>query len=855
MTMETGRIGAASPDPFAGYRPVAGGFDEMTDARGAIRSHWQPLADHFSARTLADHAADAEKLRRMVRENGIAEDLFAEGGVAADPWKIDIIPLMLPPAEWQWMASAVIQRARLFDKLLDDLYGEQKLLASGVLPPHLVLSDPAFLRPMRGSERGRGRLVFYAVDMARGADGLWRVIDSHAETTAGSGFALANRVVYSRVAAGLFNECKVRRLSPFFQGLQGELLARAGRDDAAIGLLTPGPHHEDYFGHAYLARYLSMLLVEGGDLRVVGNRVYVKALEGLQPLDLIVRSVEASRADPLQLDPGGYLGPAGFVQALRRNPNLAANALGTAIIENRGLGPYLAALCRHVLGEELAVWDISRWWLGEPKVRQHVLENLASMTIRPVQEGTGRPGRGGLGGIVPARLSPEALAKLRDEITMHGHAYIAEEKVSCATVPSWTPEGLRPQPYAVRLYAALIGGEFRVMPGGIAFDIAPERGVALYSPDGHSRDVWVMTDGTGAPYASSLRQTLEMPAISRGGTGLRSRIADNLFWLGRYAERADWTMRLLRAALSRLTPDNAGFPHREVVGAALNVLLAKDSGIVPLHAVTDAIEPLARALMSGRGRSYGVIYTLDQLRHIASLIRDRLSVELWRSLQTFHTGSIWRGERVPASIAEALDALDEGIVTLAAFNGLAAENMTRSHGWSFLDIGRRLERAFNLSELMLALFAKEQDEAAESAALTFALEVADSTLTYRSRYLFAPALPLVLDLLLADETNPRSIEFQLDAISRHFEALPKMDEPLPQSEKRKVILDLLTKVKLADVFALSQAEPDTSRNSFKALFTQLTTDLPKLSEAISRRYFSLTEDEMKRVNPRFGPRP
>lgn len=855
MTIESGRIGAVSQDPFAGYAPVAGGFDELTDARGAIRPHWQPLADHFRVRTDADHAADAEKLRRMVRENGIAEDLFAEAGADSDPWKIDIIPLMLPPAEWQWMATAVIQRARLFDKLLDDLYGEQTTLASGLLPPHLVLSDPAFLRPMRGSERGRGRLVFYAADLARGADGLWRVIDSHAETTAGSGFALANRVVHSRVAAGLFNECKVRRLSPFFQGLQGELLERAGRDDAAIGLLTPGPHHEDYFGHAYLARYLSMLLVEGGDLRVVGNRVYVKALEGLQPLDLIVRSVEASLSDPLQLDPGGYLGPAGLVQALRRNPDLAANALGTAIIENRGLGPYLAGLCKRMLGEELAVWDTPRWWLGEPKIREHVRANLMNVTIRPVQEGTGRPGRGGAGGIVPARLSPEELARLNDDITMHGYAYVAEDKISCATVPSWSPGGLRPQPYAVRLYAAMIGGEFRVMPGGIAFDITPEAGVALHSPDGHSRDVWVMAESSGAPYVSNLRQALEMPRISRGGTGLRSRIADNLFWLGRYAERADWTMRLLRSALSRLTPDNSGFPHREVVGAALNVLLSKDLGIRPLHNNNDAIEPMARSLMSGRGRSYGVLHTLDQLRHIASLIRDRLSVELWRSLQTFHTGPIWRGEREPASIAEALDCLDEGIVTLAAFNGLAAENMTRSYGWSFLDIGRRLERAFNLSDLTLALFAFARDEATEFAALTLALEVADSTLTYRSRYLFAPALPLVLDLLLADETNPRSIEFQLEAISRHFDALPKLDEPLQQSEKRKVILDLLTKVKLADVFELSQSEPGTPRELLKALFTQLTADLPKLSEAISRRYFSLTEDEMKRVNPRFGPRP
>jgi uncharacterized alpha-E superfamily protein len=255
------------------------------------------------------------------------------------------------------------------------------------------------------------------------------------------------------------------------------------------------------------------------------------------------------------------------------------------------------------------------------------------------------------------------------------------------------------------------------------------------------------------------------------------------------------------------------------------------------------------ALLPGRGRAYGVVSTLDNVRHVASLIRDRLSVELWRNLQAFQTKPIWRGEAAPANVAEALDCIDEGIATLAAFNGMVAENMTRNYGWTFLEIGRRLERAYNLSELLLALFGDFQDDATESARLTFALEVADSIITYRSRYLFAPALPLVLDLLMADETNPRSIVFQLEAISQHFDALPQTPDAPPQSEKRKLVLDLLMRVKLADVYELSHVETDQPRVAFKALFTQLVTALPKLSEAITRRYFSLTEDEMKRVSP------
>lgn len=868
MNSSTERVGAISTEFLASYASAASGYDEMVDAKGNVRAHWQIFAEHFSQRPSSEHTAQAEKLARLVRENGIAEDLFAETPVSVDPWRVDLIPLIFSDDEWQWLEKAIIQRASLFENILNDVYGPQNLIATGKIPHQLVLNDPSFLRPLKDIERGQGRLTFYAADLARGADGNWRIIDSHGETVAGSGFALANRVIHSRVMNDLFGTCNARRLSYFFDGMQDALHSRAGRDDTAIGLLTPGPHHADYFGHAYLARYLGLLLVEGGDLRVVGNHVYVKTLEGLQPLDMILRCVDASMADPLELDPGGYLGPPGFVQAIRTDPNLVTNMLGTAIIENRGLGPYMAELCQDVLGEPLDLWDTPRWWLGDEKARQHVLQNLNNLVIRPVQEGTGRPGRGGEA-IIPAEMSNDELDSLRERIALHGHAYAAEEPVHFATLPSWTAEGLRPQPYAVRLYAARIDGKFQVMPGGIALDVEPNACVALHSPEGYSRDVWVVADGQVSQPASRLFQHLEKPKISRGSKGLRSRVADNLFWLGRYVERADWTMRLLRSALNRMSLDNASVSHREAAIKALNILLAKDSDVVSLQQKNISIEPLARALLYGRTRSYGVVRTLDQMHHTASLIRDRLSVELWHTLQTFRTNGSGGGEIETANITSAFDYLDEGIATFAAFNGMAAENMTRNYGWTFMEIGRRLERALNLTEQLQALFGERDDEALEAAKLTFALEASDSTLTYRSRYLLAPALPLVLDLLAADENNPRSIIFQLEAISRNFDALPQtVQDPLPQSEERKLILDMITRVKLTDMFALSASDaseaghetltdegPGTAREPLQTLFTQLAIDLPRLSDAITRRYFSLTEDAAKRIKPRLRTQP
>ena len=854
MTMIEG-IGTQGTDPFGQYAADGDGFDELVGDDGNIREYWKPFVERFGSFPPEIQLRRAERLRRLVRETGIAQDVFAEAHTSSEPWKIDLIPFVVSSGEWRFLEAAILQRAKLFARMLDDLYGDQSLLRAGQIPPQLILGDPAFLRPLSGIESGHGKLSHFAVDFTRDAAGNWYVLDTHTETVAGLGFALANRIVHSRVFSDLILESKALRLSGFFNDLHNALLERAGREDATIALLTPGAHHEDYFGQAYLARYLSLMLVQGGDLRVVSDRLYMKTLEGLRPIDLLLRCVAAEQADPLQLDPGGFLGPAGLVQAIRANPDLCSNALGTAVLENRGLGPYLEGVCNALLGEDLKVWNYPRWWLGEPGVRRNVIEQFDTMAIRKAQEGTGRPGRPQTV-FIPAQLDPDARAALQSDLAINGYLYVAEEQNRFATVPSWTPEGVQRSNFALRLFATLVDGEYRIMPGGIALDLETGTGFPLFGNGGPTRDVWVCSAEEPHYHSTSrLQSTLVEPRITRGGLGLRSRVADNLFWLGRYVERADWTMRLVRGALSRLDLDNSDLQHRETLVQALDLLLSKDEDFVELRHEDAAIEQRARALISGRGRLFGLVETISSMHQVSYLIRDRLSAELWRTLQAFQGSLLWTGDAEPQSLSEALDHLDQGITAIAAFNGMAAENMTRGFGWTFLDLGRRIERAHNLAELLGEFFGERQDEATEAAALTFALEAADSILTYRSRYLFAPMLPLVLDLLLADETNPRSIAYPLAQISDHLEQLPKSPEEAPQTEERKLILDLLTRVRLADMYELSKADENGEREALKALFTQLVAELPKLSEAITRRYFNLTEDVVTRLPARVGPQP
>lgn len=837
------------------YR-LAGGdsYDELVDPTGAVRPHWRSFLAALAALPEAERNARAVRMDRRVRDTGIAYDIFSDPNRPSQRWQLNLAPVIVSAAEWRWLEAALVQRARLFDAMLTDLYGEQRLMRQGVVPPELVFSDAAFLRPCQDILPDAGGLQFYAADLARGADGQWRIIDSHTETLAGVGFALANRVVHTHVAGDLFKHCNATRLASYFQNLQTGLTAHSGRDNARIALLTPGPHHEDYFSHAYLARYLGYLLVEGSDLRTKGGQVYLKTLEGLKEIDLIVRCVDGRAIDALELDPNGFDGPAGLLRVCRKSPRLIVNAVGSALVQNRGLGPYLPQLAELLLGEELSLPDAPRWWLGDPASRSHVIGNLDGLVIRKTQEGTGRPGQAALGKD-PRGLSGAERDTLVGEIGLHGARLVAEEKIGFSRAPVYGPGGITARPFAVRLFVARTLGGYEVMPGGLAMTVDPDRAVALSAPDGQTRDLWVVSDRDQGPHVSLWRPTLETARVERSQRVIQSRVADDLFWLGRYSERADWTMRVLRGALRRVEEDGGPATGRRAARKCLEVLLEKGAaspGVDRQRPADVEIERLCTRLIASDKGHRTLERTFEGLYRVAHLARDRLSLEAWQTLTKFRPGDTWVKSLAAASPVSVLDLLDEGLASIAAFNGLMHENMTRNFGWSFLDMGRRLERAFNLSEAILALFIPTPDPDEEASSLLLLLELADSFITYRSRYRLDPMLALVLDLLLLDEANPRSLSYQLVALSRHMESLPDSRRGVSLSEDRRLILALLTEIRLADVEAISR-EPNGS--TLERMMLEQLQLLPALSNAVSRHYFNLADDAPHRVHTRIEPKP
>ena len=813
--------------------------------------HWGPVLAGLEALSHQERLDRIERINTRVRETGIAHDLFADPSRVAQPWRLDLLPVVFQAKAWAEIETAVVQRARLFEAILSDVYGPQAMMKRGLIPPQLVFSDPSFLRACHGLGPEGGRIQFFATDLARDQDGRWRVVDTHVETPAGIGYALANRTVLTHVSGDIFSASKAMRLAPYFQRMQDALVQRINRPDPSIALLTPGSHHDDFFSHAYLARYLGMLLVEGGDLRVDRGRVYLKTLDGLQPIDLIVRCVAGAFADALELDPSGFLGPVGLVQAVRQQPNLIANALGTALAENRGLGAYLPRLSRELLGEDLAVADVTKLWLGDPAVRQSIAGNLDRYFIRRAFEGTARPGRAAPARD-PSKLSAAERAALMQELELDGASFVAEEKAPLGTTPCYGARGLEPKPYAIRVFATATPNGFVVMPGGLAMTVDPGASMALTAADGSSHDVWVLSDTVSA-FKSLWRPAHEAAQIQRGPREMPSRAADNLFWLGRYTERADWTFRVLRNALSRIEEDSGPRQNLELARFALTDLLERDDdpavSIPPGLDEPHVVAHLARALMVSTERAYGLPQTLGHIHRIASLSRDRLSLEAWRTLNAFYVSRRWQAATLPSSIGQSLDLIDAGLGAIAAFNGLTHENMTRNLGWSFLDMGRRVSRALNLARILLGAF-KQGPVGEDDGRLLFVLELADSFITYRSRYRLNPALELVLDLLIVDETNPRSLAFQLAALWNAIEALPQTGRGRGRTEVQRTALALLNDIRLADVVTLAEANQDGRRTSLAALLESQVRGIPHLSDAITRRYFSVVEKEPKWVRAR-----
>jgi len=827
-------IQTPKPSPWD-YQSISGYYDEMLITPERARPHWQTLLDALKELGPDDFGRRWEEGRRILQANGVTYNAYGQQDGLDRPWDLDAVPFVIAADDWQKIEAAVVQRATLLNAMLVDLYGAQDLLHRGILPPELVYAHPGFLRACHSPELAQPTyLHLYAADLVRNPDGKWWVIGDRTQTPSGSGYALENRIVLSRMLPDLFQECRVRRLNLYFQSVREMLYgaARTHRDNPRIVLWTPGPYNETYFEHAYLARYLGISLVEGGDLTIRDNAVFLKTLSGLLPVDVILRRLDDAYCDPLELRHDSTLGVPGLVQAVRAGNVAVVNSLGSGLLDTPSVMAFLPIVCRHLLGEELKLPSVATWWCGQQEQLQYVLEHLDRLVIKPAMVSLRNPPH------FPTRLSKESRGELIARMKAQPHLFLGQEQVKLATAPVWKENKFAPRHWMLRVYACAAQGSYRVMPGGLTrvsadtatSEVSMQRG-------GGSKDTWVIADGPLPAYVP-MRPPSRPVDVNRASFDLPSRIADNLFWLGRYVQRVETGVRVMRTALNRFS-EEWGLTLTPNVIAAITVL--KRIGMIKsdLQPEEESLEALQDELLAAifdPKRPGSLVQDVERVHRNAWLVRDRVSKDSWNVLNQLDQAFSQPPLHEPMEVNGALEVLDQAIVNLMAFTGLVIESMTRSQGWRFLDLGRRLEWAIlEVDRLRDCLV---EPSAHEPELLGLLLEIADSSMTYRSRYFTSTQPSLVLDLLLIDEANPRSVAYQLSELNEHIEKLPYRPSEARRTTESRLSLAALTTVRLADIDELTQVDAKGRRPKLDAMLSKLLKDLPDMSHALTRSYLT-----------------
>ena len=815
---------------FDRYSPMAGVFDEMRTPGGELRPHFSTLLHELDALGPEEIRRRRDACEQNIHEQGITYTVYGESGGGERPWRLDPVPFVISQEEWRGVETALTQRATLINCILADCYGKQELIRTAWLPPALVFAQPDFLRPVHGLRPPEEKFLhFYAADIARSPDGRWWVVSDRTQIPTGAGYALANRLVTSRIFPEAFRSCHVQRLAGFFREMQ-ESLARLGSrktDNPRVVVLTPGAYNETYFEQAYLARYLGYTLVEGQDLTVRDDRVFLKTISGLEPEDVILRRVDDDFCDPLELRNDSMLGVPGLVEAMRAGNVAVANALGSGLLQSPAFKSFLPGLCRHVLGEKLLMPSVATWWCGQKAAEDYVLSHLGKLTVKPAF----RPQR---------RVETEVLSndELRARIRFQPHLWVAQEKIELSTVPSWDPSGLVPKRALVRVYLVATPDGYKVMPGGLARTaFGGDARLISMQHGGASKDTWVLSDQP-VEEVTLLQGGGRNVELRRVGNNLPSRLADNFCWLGRYAERLDASARLLRSTLIRFNPERSGayMPHLLPFLQALERQGQLDASNADYGRNAEALEAELLAAIFDPERADSLRQIAGRVQRLAMAVRDRTSNDVWRVLSQFEECLTVPGNGRPMLAADAIPVLNRLLLLIASFSGLARENMTRAQGWRFIDMGHRIERSVCLCALLDC--ALRSPQADDPSVLEAVLEYADSTLTYRSRYTLVPNIAAVYDLVLLDGTNPRSLLFQLLQLEKHFDRLPQESRTALPSPGQRVLIGTVARVRLLDPRELFHSQGPWHEGETGRVIREVAANLPLLSDAIAVNYFA-----------------
>ena len=804
------------------YANPDGRFDELFAGKGVPRAHWSRLYSTLANATADEIGAMRVAAERQIRESGVTYNVYADPKGHDRPWDLDVLPFIIDSHEWQGIEAGIAQRATLLNRILGDLYGPQLTMREGLIPPPLVFSHGGFLRPAHGAAvPGDVHLHVYAADLARSPDGRWWVMNDRTQAASGAGYALENRLLVSRTFPKLYRDMRVQHLARFFATLRDSLLHFAPRGDGPtlVVLLTPGPFNETYFEHTLLSRYLGFPLVEGGDLTVRNGRVWLKTIGGLRRVHAILRRQDDSYCDPLELRSDSALGVAGLTECARNGTVLVANSLGSGILESGALLGFLPRLCERLLGQELKLPSIATWWCGEPAALDDAIKKMDHLVFKSVDRGHN------IDVIFGNDLDEEELLDLRIKLKARPERYIAQELVNVSQAPvlSRGPDvGLEPRCVGLRVFAVATPSGYMVMPGGLTRVASSARArVVSMQRGGGSKDTWVLSPGQVDTSFTLLRTTVTAADLVRSPAGLPSRLAENLYWFGRYEERCEDTARLLRLALSLKLQENEDEENSQ---QPIHELASENGLIAPGE---DADKELLRAAVD-IDHPDGMPRKLRTLQQVAFHLRERMSHDNWRAINSLLDEM---PEDEAKAVPGALQWLDVVATRLMTLSGFALDGMTRDHAWRFMSIGRRLERlTFQCAAVQCAFLHDGQS------GLSWLLTLSDSIVTYRARYMTSPEWLPVLDLVVVDPSNPRSVLFQAGGVLDYLEVLERSYGPCGADLIRKHVRFLQSLDKARDLKPESKA--------LREAIAGLRDGAMELNDLLTRRFFNVRQSPL-----------
>jgi uncharacterized circularly permuted ATP-grasp superfamily protein/uncharacterized alpha-E superfamily protein len=830
-----------------------GHFDELRGHSAALLPHWKTFFEQLEPSGLADLDQRTQELNRQVRDNGITYNVYADEFGPQRPWSVDLFPLIINPESWQEIQSGVLQRARLLEAIISDVYGPQHLLKEGLIPPALIHGHPGYLRAMHGAQlKSNKHLHIIAFDLARAPDGKWSVISQRTQAPSGLGYLLENRNLIGRQFPKAYEQMQIAPLTNAYHDLINALkLESPAGQNAHIALLTPGPYNETYFEHAYLARYLGLTLVEGGDLTVRDQHLFLKTVRGLEPVDILLKRLDDEFLDPLELRSDSTLGVPGLLQAIRAGNVILANAPGSAFLESPALLGFLPPISERLLKEKIELPAMDTWWCGERAALEAAIPNLTHAAIKPTYPfASGHQNyEAALGGY----LTQTQLDEWVGRITRQPDEHTVQTYIPLAQMPTWLnafnlndASLIGPRSYMLRVFALSNGpNSWQVLPGGLARIASNESEIASMQRGGSSADVWVQSPSHVKEAEANLKQAIQSKEIVMRKRLVTSRAAENLYWFGRYTERSENLVRLAKLYLEKI---NSEFTASSPLWIWLETL-CHQYGLIPDGVPSNFDQSdirhriFERTLinsLNGSDNVTSVGFNLSAMKRTASNVRERLSIEQWSTinlcLEKFEKDCQKANTFDDFSSSLAIDALNSASSNLAAITGAQTDRMTRDDGWQLLSIGRHIERLSFLTNVFDSaitaglLFNPNVD----SSGYTALLHLFDSTITFHAQHQQSREIAPLVSLLVLDDENPRSLAWVTKALRARLSKLARTERDNPDELTRSV-----KNLKDYDLHTLSSVDGFGNFTELLNCLRNTSQSAWNVSDEISARYFNL----------------